>query len=450
MGGYWWQRENREQRAYRLMLELAVDLGRLPTIDEAKAFDDNLPSDAAFYYSSYTNLCQKVAVSLYGSIKRTCPTEPVSGFGRRCSKQDTAEELQARYEMRLKELNLAPKDPERLTKPAPMPEGVTVPKTPTMAKSRQDDVLITMTGKAVNRWTGRAIKRPVPELLRKRQDHKAEAENDQRSESTSQSELAGNNINIDQRSVEVAEMNVNIAKCDTLTASEQDEMLELAAQVLEQVLTEVSEGVEQLDSSEILSKEVAAVAGKQTSAETCLKAVWQAYAAMGEDAFRYKTYNAYAKKHGLPAILTIERKLGKKPKEWRELLEEQENDQRSATDMEVSEAEEASIPSIEPEVSEATDESEISGIKEGTSTTSDVLKAHPKSGAWGDMPENVEEWSKAARTPEHAETKETAKCVTDANLGDEVTEIVLTGVVKLKKTTRSGNSRTVTVRFDND
>ena len=101
-------------------------------------------------------------------------------------------------------------------------------------------------------------------------------------------------------------------------------------------------------------------------------------------------------------------------------------------------------------MSEATDESEISEITEGTSTTSDVLKAHPKSGAWGDMPENVEEWSKAARTPEHAETKETAKCVTDANLGDEVTEIVLTGVVKLKKTTRSGNSRTVTVRFGND
>lgn len=447
---YWWQGENRKQRAYRLMLELTVDLGRLPTIHEAKVFDDDLPSDAAFYYSSYTKLCQKVASSLYGSIMRTYPTEPVNGFGRWGSKQDTAEELQARYEMRLKELNLAPKDLERLTKPAPMPEGKTTARASTTAKIRRDDVLITMTGKVVNRWTGNVMRRPVPELLRKRQDRKTEAKNGRWSGEVSQSELAGNNANIDQRSVEAAEMNVSIVKHDTLTANEQDEMLELAGQVLEQVLTEMPEVVERFDGSENLSKEVTTMAGKQISAETCLKAVRQAYAAMGEDAFRHKAYNAYAKEHGLPAILTIEKKLGKKPKEWRELLEELENDQRSATDTEVSEAEEASIPSIEPEVSEATDESEISEIKEETSTAFDVLKAHPKSGAWGDMPENAEEWSEAARTPEHAEMKETAKCVTDANLGDEVAEIVLTGVVKLKKTTRSGNSRTVTVRFGND
>ncbi len=122
MGGYWWQEENRGQRTLRLVTQLAVDLGRLPTFEEAQAYEEGLPSDAAFYYSSYSALCRRVAGRLYGSEMRTYPTEQVKLCGLMASRVDSAEELQAAYTARLEKLGLAPKDPQRLTEPAPTQE----------------------------------------------------------------------------------------------------------------------------------------------------------------------------------------------------------------------------------------------------------------------------------------------------------------------------------------
>lgn len=384
MGGYWWQEENRGQRTLRLVTQLAVDLGRLPTFEEAQAYEEGLPSDAAFYYSSYSALCRRVAGRLYGSEMRTYPTEQVKLCGLMASRVDSAEELQAAYTVRLEKLGLAPKDPQRLTEPAPTQE--------LLVGSR---------------------KKPV----------------------------------------------------DGVMAGLRPE----AREVMEQILMQAPEIAEQLENTEIDMKEVRIMAGKQTSPEICREAVRQAYAAIGENAFIQKSYREYASKHGLPAILTIEKKFGIKQRDWRKLLEDsQDAPEIAESALEVPE----NVPEISdstPEVSEGELEAseKVPEVSEGAPEVSECMpeipendqqsvETLPKVPVWGNNPGDIEEHSEASRgveKPDKPETPDVSEVagkqeIQETEVG-EVIEYTVTGTLRIK-TKRDGQLTTIKIRLGED
>lgn len=121
---HWWQSESQEKRTLRRVMELAVELGRLPTFEETRNLDEGLVSDAAFYYGSYSKLCELVASKLYGHNSRTFPAD-VAKIRLSSEVEGTEVARQRRledYKNRLKELGMWPTDERRLIEPAPLPE----------------------------------------------------------------------------------------------------------------------------------------------------------------------------------------------------------------------------------------------------------------------------------------------------------------------------------------
>lgn len=370
MGGYWWQEENRGQRTLRLVTQLAVDLGRLPTFEEAQAYEEGLPSDAAFYYSSYSALCRRVAGRLYGSEMRTYPTEQVKLCGMMASRVDSAEELQAAYAARLEKLGLAPKDPQRLTEPAPTQE------LPVGGRKKSVDEVIAGVRPGVR-------------------------------------------------------------------------------EVVEQILMQVPEIAERLENAEIDMKEVRIMAGKQTSPETCREAVRQAYAAIGENAFIQKSYREYARKHGLPAIPTIEKKFGIKQRDWRKLLEDsQDAPEVAESALEVAKSEPEALENAS-EVPENMPEA-VGKVLEIPENDQQSVETLPKVPVWGNNPEDIEEHSEASRgvkkldepvaldVPEVADEPEAQETEDEA-----VIEYTVTGTLQVK-TKRDGQLTTIKIRLGED
>ncbi len=149
---YWWQEESKKTKVLQLLMQLAVNLGRLPTFEEAAASDGDLVHEATFYYGSYSNLAEMVASQLYGSSMRTYPTEEVRLNGVWNAKSPDAEMLQANYEVRLVKLGLAPKDAKRLTEPAPRASSAKVKPTEIEVKLPERPKVVVQSAK-IDHWS---------------------------------------------------------------------------------------------------------------------------------------------------------------------------------------------------------------------------------------------------------------------------------------------------------
>lgn len=468
---YWWQGENRGQRAKRLLTQLTVDLGRLPTFEEAAASDETLVHDAAVYYGSFRKLLELVAGALYGSSLRTYPTEKVKMLGGRASEDDVAK-LQAKYEERLREMALEPKDPKRLTEPAPLPESKVVS---TPKRSSETTVASTK----LSQWNGRRIT-DLPDFGDIMPKTEVAQEVDHSDMAIVVDTQKMGNLEVDERrcaddlEATAADNRQEESAVRHDDALVQDVLQEVVEQVIDRVADEAVKVVLDAEMAEKSVKEVEKVAGKRTvSKEVCIGAVRQAYAAIGEKAWRQKDYAIYASHNGLPAVATMIKNLGRQ-KTWRQYLEE------------VAEAENADIVDFAGEaesvLEDASDGSaavgETGDISRGESDIAESAIADRVESVDSEEPENgtgianaeesehvMEPASAEGQTEMYAldpdcaeeaseafrESRSKAAAPVKESIADsaEVIEVVATGQVKLQ-TKLNGRPTTIVLKLGND
>lgn len=114
LDGYWWNKETTEKRILRVMTDLAIELGRLPTLAEMQKLEAKIATDAAYYYGSLDGLRQAVAGKLYGHSALTSPTD-LAPFERHLSPeaQEAARKRRlSQYEKRCAELRAPTQETE--------------------------------------------------------------------------------------------------------------------------------------------------------------------------------------------------------------------------------------------------------------------------------------------------------------------------------------------------